>query len=162
MSSQLSECSQLSKSTTLVATQTTTVAKKHNCHNSNHNCRNLDQPQLSQQPITNVLKKNNIVFVQNYDIKSNSQRSLPHFSPLNYIVLQFWNTLAHHKTSLGIVVVGEGNPHGNLGCKWNENLCGNEGEIFKSGLIWEGGFPKPVNLLIHLRMTSYHHWDIFT
>ena len=25
-----------------------------------------------------------------------------------------------------------------------------------------GKFPKPVNILIHRRMTSNHHWDIFT
>ena len=62
----------------------------------------------------------------------------------------------------GIVVVGRGNPRRSLGCKWNENPHGNSGEIFKSGLKWEGSFPKPVNILIHQRITSNHHWDIFT
>ena len=64
--------------------------------------------------------------------------------------------------SSGIVVVGGGNPHGNLGCKWNENPRGNSGEIFKLGLKWAGSFPKPVNILIHQRMTSNHYWDIST
>ena len=41
MWSQLSQCSQLSQSTTIVATPTTIVAKNHNCRNANHNCRNL-------------------------------------------------------------------------------------------------------------------------
>ena len=41
MWSQLSQCSQLSQSTTIVATPITIVAKNHNCRNCNHNCRNL-------------------------------------------------------------------------------------------------------------------------
>ena len=54
--------------------------------------------------------------------------------------------------SLGIVVVQGGNPRGNLGCKWNENPRRKE-------LKWEGNFPKPVNILIHHKMTSlgYEH-----
>mgnify|MGYP001791917712 CR=1 FL=1 len=40
MWSQLSQCSQLSQSTTIVATPITIVAKNHNCRNFNHNCRN--------------------------------------------------------------------------------------------------------------------------
>ena len=32
--------------------------------------------------------------------------------------------------SPGIMVVGGGNPRGNLGCKWNENPHGNSGENF--------------------------------
>ena len=64
--------------------------------------------------------------------------------------------------SPGIVVVGGGNPRGNLGCKWNKNPHGNSGEILKSELKWEGSFPKPVNILIHQRMTSNCEWDIFT
>ena len=39
--------------------------------------------------------------------------------------------------SAGIVVVGGGNPHGNLCFKCNENIRGNAGEIFKSGLKWD-------------------------
>ena len=64
--------------------------------------------------------------------------------------------------SPGIVVFGGGNPCGNLDCKWNENSRWNSGEVFKSGLKWEGSFPQPVNILIHQRMTSNHHLDIFT
>ena len=60
------------------------------------------------------------------------------------------------------VVLGGEDPQGNLGCEWNENPRGNSGKIFKSGLKWEGSFPKPVNILIQQRMTSNHHWDIFT
>ena len=56
--------------------------------------------------------------------------------------------------SLGMVVVSGENPCENLGCRWNENPRGNSGEIFKSGLKWEGSFPKSVNILIHQRMTS--------
>ena len=59
-----------------------------------------------------------------------------------------------HEESLGIVVVGGGNPRGNLGCKWNENPRGNSGEIFKLRLKWD---PKPVTIFIHQRMTSNHH-----
>ena len=41
MWSQLSQCSQLSQSTTIVTTPTTIVTKNHNCRNANHNCCNL-------------------------------------------------------------------------------------------------------------------------
>ena len=41
MWSQLSQFTQLSQSTTIVATPTTSVAKNHNCRNANRNCRNL-------------------------------------------------------------------------------------------------------------------------
>ena len=54
----------------------------------------------------------------------------------------------------GMVVVGGGNPRGNLGYKWNENPHRNSGEIFKPRLKWEGSFPKPVNIL------TYQKYDI--
>ena len=44
--------------------------------------------------------------------------------------------------SPGILVVGGGNPRGNLGCKWNENPRGNSGEIFKSKLRMRGKVPQ--------------------
>ena len=88
MWSQLSQCSQLLQSTTIVATPTTIVAIL-----INHNCRNF-------------LKKYCVFiidFVQNYDISISYifQQSLLHFSPLNYEKL--CNTVAHHKTILQLL-----------------------------------------------------------
>ena len=100
MWSQLLQFSQLSQSTTIVATPTTIVAKNHNCRNSNHNCRNLDQPKLSQHQsqMSQFFQKKYCVFnndfVQNYDISSNFQQSLLHFSQLNYDNYEIlWHTI---------------------------------------------------------------------
>ena len=87
MWSQLSQCSQLSQSTTIiVATPITIVTKTPDGCNSNHNCRNLNQPQLlqHQSQMSQYFWKKfcifSIDFVQKYDISSNFQQSLLHFS----------------------------------------------------------------------------------
>ena len=89
------------------------------------------------------------------------------FKNISYIPGCSWTTQraksrGFRGESPGILVVGGGNPRGNLGCKWNENPRRNSGEIFKLGLKWEESFPKPVNIKIHQIMTSNHHWDTFT
>ena len=85
MWSQLSQCSQLSQSTTIVATPTTIVAKNHNCRNANHNCRNSAQPQLSQRQSQMSQFFRNFIFsflisiLYNYGILSHLLWSLHHF-----------------------------------------------------------------------------------
>ena len=85
MWSQLSQCSQLSQSTTTVVTPTTIVAKNHNCRNANHNCRNSAQPQLSQRQSQMSQFFRNFIFsflisiLYNYGILSHLLWSLHHF-----------------------------------------------------------------------------------
>ena len=102
MWSQLSQYSQLSQSTTNVATPTTIVAKDHNCRNSNHNCHNLDQPQSSQHQslMSQFFRKKIIAFLISILNKFLT------FHPLSTILASLlttklwnlWNTVTQHKT----------------------------------------------------------------
>ena len=64
--------------------------------------------------------------------------------------------------SLGMVVVGGGNPRKKI---WvvseTRILVEIQGKYTNRGLKWEGSFLKPLNILIHIRMTLNHHLDIF-
>ena len=109
--SQLSQFSQLLQSITIVATPTTIVVTpttiailiNHKYRHTNHKCRNFFKTNYCLFHIN---------FVSNFDIPSNFQQSLLHFSQLNYENCEIlWHTirLCHscHNFDIEIVTVCE-------------------------------------------------------
>ena len=97
MWSQLSQCSQLLQSTTIVATPITIVAKNHNCRNCNHNCchlinhkwRNCNHTcriffQKKIDPVNNDMWKKDDVLLILQDLSAIFLNKLSLFCPAKY------------------------------------------------------------------------------